>query len=175
MTQQNWRATVSFASAPTEISDDQADALRAHLPGYMIVHHDGRRIHLSMTVQASTLRQAETEAHKAARAAYTAAFDVVGDAVGIRIVTEEDHQRELAHPEGLDLVGVTDIAQMLGRDGKPMSQQHASQVVAREDFPAPVASPGGRKVWTRKSVEAFAARWPRVKGWAGKPAAAAGT
>ena len=60
---------------------------------------------------------------------------------------------------------------MLGRDGKPMTQQQASQVVDRDDFPAPVASPGGRRVWTRKSVEAFALRWPRLKGWAGKRAA----
>lgn len=67
---------------------------------------------------------------------------------------------------------MTDIAKLLSQPDKPpMSQQQASQIVDRDDFPTAVAAPSGRRVWTRKSVEAFARRWPRIAGWAGKHAA----
>lgn len=169
-----WRATVTYASAPTPITDDQADALVDELPGYVIVRHDGRQIHMSMTVEASTLRKAEDEAHKAARAAWASAFDVVGQPVGVHIITDDEHQRQLTHPDELDLVGITDVAEILSKPDKPMKQQQASELAAKHpDFPPPVASPGGRKVWTRKSIEAFRDRWPRVGGWAGKRAAEA--
>lgn len=166
MSQQTaWHATVSYTSAPTPISEDQADALTSSLPGYAIAHHDGRHIHLSMTVEASTLRKATEDALKAARAAYAAAFDVVGTETAIRVLTEAEHQQEIAHPDALDLVGVTDVAAMAG-----VTQQRASQIVDLSDFPAPVAAPGGRKTWTRKSVEAFLAGWSRLGGWEGKKA-----
>lgn len=156
---QTWRATVSYANTAPEITDDQADALVHHLPGFAVVHHDGRQIHLSMDVQASTLRKAEDEAHKAARTAYAAAFDVVGTEVGVRILTEEDHERELVAPSALDLVGVADIGEMAG-----VTRQRAQQWTEQPSFPKPVATPKSGPVFTRKSVEKWLEANPRRTG-----------
>lgn len=158
-TQTRWRASILYASTIHEITDEQADALARHLPGYGIAVLDGQRVRLDMTVEASTLGRATEEALKAARAAYAEAFDAVGQQVGIRIVTEEDEERELASPAPLDLVGIAEIAEMAG-----VTRQRAHQLSERPDFPQPVAEPRSGKVFTLGSVQRWLAGWERKTG-----------
>lgn len=54
----------------------------------------------------------------------------------------------------VDLVGVPDIASMLG-----VSRQRVGQLIdAYPDFPEPSAVVGGRRLWTRAQVERWAAK-----------------
>ena len=54
------------------------------------------------------------------------------------------------------LVGVTEIARMLG-----VSQQRASQIIdAYDDFPPPAAFVGTRRAWHGHDVEQWIARHP---------------
>lgn len=162
---QQWRATVTYATAPTPITDEQADALMAALPGYGIAVHDGQRFRLEMTVQASTLRRATDDALKAAHAAWASAFDVTGTPTAVHVLTDAEHLESLKHPGPIELVGIKEIGEM-----GAMSRQQAQQLTKRPDFPAPVAELGATKVYTKASVAEFFKAWPRKAGWAGRSA-----
>ena len=79
-------------------------------------------------------------------------------------VTEEELEHQLAQPAFPSLVGVSEIAGLLGRDGTPVSRQRASAITARRDFPEPVARLAAGPVWTRDSVRNFAETWERRPG-----------
>jgi predicted DNA-binding transcriptional regulator AlpA len=53
----------------------------------------------------------------------------------------------------LDLVGVPEIAEMLGA-----SRRTAWRYVDREDFPDPVAQVTAKRLWERRAVEKWAAK-----------------
>ncbi|HCB06273.1 MAG TPA: DNA-binding protein [Nocardioides sp.] len=55
----------------------------------------------------------------------------------------------------LDLVGATEIAEMLG-----ISTQRVSQLAVKETFPVPVAVLAAGRVWLRTDVE----KWARETG-----------
>jgi len=60
----------------------------------------------------------------------------------------------------IDLVSVTEIAEMLG-----VSRQRVNQLIeAYADFPAPEADLAIGRVWTRRSVESWADSHPRKPG-----------
>lgn len=67
------------------------------------------------------------------------------------------------------LIGVTDIARMLG-----VSQQRASQIVeAYDDFPEPVAVVGVRRAWDQEAIESWMDQHPDRR--PGRPPRAEGT
>ncbi|MCX4554258.1 AlpA family transcriptional regulator [Streptomyces sp. NBC_01500] len=53
-------------------------------------------------------------------------------------------------------VGVTEIGEMLG-----VSRQRANKLVARPDFPAPVAQTKAGRAWERAAVEKWETGWDR--------------
>ncbi|MFF8423148.1 helix-turn-helix transcriptional regulator [Streptomyces sp. NPDC015680] len=53
-------------------------------------------------------------------------------------------------------VGVTEIGEMLA-----VSRQRANKLVARPDFPAPVAQTKAGRVWERAAVVAWEKGWDR--------------
>jgi predicted DNA-binding transcriptional regulator AlpA len=58
----------------------------------------------------------------------------------------------------LDLVGVTEVREMLG-----VSRQRVHQLVRdRPDFPEPVAELASGKIWLRRDVEQWARRAGRI-------------
>jgi predicted DNA-binding transcriptional regulator AlpA len=62
--------------------------------------------------------------------------------------------------EKLDLVGVAEIALMLG-----ISRQRVFQLVRdHEDFPLPVAELIAGKIWLRSDIDAWARAWDRRPG-----------
>lgn len=54
----------------------------------------------------------------------------------------------LADVSPLDLVGVPEIAEMLG-----VSRQYAYRLIARDDFPEPDGETSAGRVWLRMRVE----------------------
>lgn len=158
MTQQ-WHVIATF-DRPGEVDDDQREALAGALPGFGIVTDDGqRRLQVEGDVEAGTIRQATDAGLKAVRAAWAEAFGVAADPVGLRVLTTAAHEEEIAHPAGSDLIGYTEIAQMLG-----VSKQRAGQLAELTDFPAPLASPAMGPIYTRGAVEVWASSWTRKPG-----------
>lgn len=156
-----WRVIATYPLAEM-LSDDQADALAGALPGFAILHHDAQaqRLQVHATVEAPTIRIAGEAGIRAVRQAWAAAFGKAADPIVLRVLTLEEHERELARPFGLDLVGFKDVAEMLG-----VSPQRAKQLAEeRPDFPPPVGRPAAGPVYTRDSVSAWAATWERKGG-----------
>jgi hypothetical protein len=66
--------------------------------------------------------------------------------------------------EPLDLVGVTEIAAMLGG----ISTQRVNQLTHQfADFPEPVARPAAGRIWRRRDIERWIAKHPERP--AGRP------
>lgn len=63
----------------------------------------------------------------------------------------------------MDLIGVTEIAQLAG-----VSRKRAYELVAKTDFPTPAAQISRGKLWHRSDIEAWIAEWEERKrshGW----------
>jgi hypothetical protein len=156
--QTTWRATVTYPQPDAEFTDEVIDALGS-VGGFAIAEGDGERLRLSTTIEAATLRQAAEAALRATRAAYAAAFGAASEASELQVLTLEEHLERLASPATLDLVSVGDVAAMLG-----VTRQRADELIrTHPDFPAHVGAIGGKRAFTRTSIEEFDKRWDRKR------------
>ncbi|MFJ3601873.1 hypothetical protein ACIPVA_03660 [Streptomyces anulatus] len=114
-------------------------------------------------VEAGTARQAIDSGLKEVTAAAKAA-GLPTTVVGVDLVTEEELERRLAEPSIPDLVGVSEIAEMLN-----VVRQRVTQLAQRSDFPPAVAHLKSGPVFVRDQVEAFEQRWDRRGGRPAKP------
>ena len=74
-------------------------------------------------------------------------------------LTFEQLDRDLETPNFPEVVGVSEIAELIG-----VTRQRASAIAKRADFPAPVATLSAGPVWTRVSLNRFVEEWPRKEG-----------
>lgn len=88
---------------------------------------------------------------------------IPGTLLAVELVTEEEQARRLAEPARPELVGLTEIAELLG-----VSKQRASQLRANPSFPAPTAELKAGPIWYRSDITRFEESWQRK---AGRPAA----
>jgi hypothetical protein len=159
MTEQHeWRIVATYPR-PEAIDDEQAAQLLAGLPGFGVLHHDDARLTVQATVQAPTIRTAAEVGLRAVRQAWAATWGRPADPIGVRVLTLEEYERELARPYGLDLVGLKEIAEILR-----VSKQRAADVAELPDFPPPVGTPAAGPMFTRESVVEFEKRWERKPG-----------
>lgn len=157
---QQWRARVTFMH-PGALSDERLATFVQALPGYGFLHDNGTdRMRAEMDVDAPSARLAVDQAVRALRAAHGQAVGGPVTVTGLRVLTAADHERELAYPPALDLVGTAEVAQLLG-----VSSQRAGELARTHPaFPAPVATPKMGPVWTRASIEVFDRGWERRSG-----------
>lgn len=73
--------------------------------------------------------------------------------------THAVHDADLAEPVIPDLVGVAELAELLG-----VSTQRASELRSRAGFPRPAVTLRSGPVWVRANVEQFASTWKRKPG-----------
>ncbi|MGI8795543.1 MAG: hypothetical protein ACR2IR_02965 [Acidimicrobiia bacterium] len=85
--------------------------------------------------------------------------------VHAEVLTYEEQDRELETPNFPELVGVSEIAELLG-----VTRQRASALARRRGFPTPVATLASGPVWTRPSLNRFVDEWPRKNGRPGRRA-----
>ena len=71
----------------------------------------------------------------------------------------DEHNRRRATPTFSELVGISEIAAILG-----VSRQRAHALAHRSDFPEPVARLASGSVWTRPSIDLFVESWKRKPG-----------
>lgn len=154
----DWHVSIEYDGL---ISEDQGTELVERAGQFVVVTLDGERnrTRASLGVEASTLRQATDEAWRRAR--QITAGIVTGQPVALRIITDAELAAELERPAVPDLVDTAAARELLGIN----TQQRMSEIEQREDFPEPVAVvSGGRRIYTRASIEAFGQRWDRRPG-----------
>ncbi|MFE5037146.1 hypothetical protein [Streptomyces sp. NPDC056683] len=145
-------------STPDTVLDALTDALTAYHASVGIAPNG--RVSVQMTVDAATARQAFDTALKAVTAAARAAGTST-TVLGVELLTEDEFDRRLAQPPIPELVGVTEVAEILGG----MTRQRAGKLaVENDDFPPAVAQLVSGPVFIAEQVRAFKKRWPRTPG-----------
>lgn len=148
-----WHATVRTDHGP--FNEATAEAIAEGLPGFSILQHDGdtNTLTVRFDVEAPTLRAATDEALRAVREVGA------GRPVAVDVKPLADRIRELEHPAAQELIGLAEIAEILG-----VSKQRAKELAdTYPDFPAPIARPAMGPIYLRPSVVAFEQRWPRKR------------
>jgi len=91
-----------------------------------------------------------------------------GGPIQVNVVREEEFRRQVDAANFPALVGVSEIAELLG-----VSRARVSEMArTAASFPRPVAQLASGPVWTETSVRAFAEDWPRRPGRPRRRAAA---
>lgn len=111
-----------------------------------------------IAVEASLPEDAVAAAITAARCA----LESVGwpsDVVEVEAVEWTTFERKLGEPTHPELVGITEIAELLGT-----SRQRASELARSSKFPAPLADLAAGPVWPKPAVARFVEEWERKPG-----------
>lgn len=113
----------------------------------------GRSLSTTLTVTAGSIP-----------AAAQIAIDIImalapGEVIAIEVMTTVEADRRLDEPPFAELVGIAEVADMLG-----VTRQRASALQGRDGFPAPVAKLRAGPVWRRGDLQRFADRWTRQPG-----------
>lgn len=112
-----------------------------------------RRLDTGLTVSAKNMPEA------AARAIEIITAVAPGKILAVEVMTPEEEDRRLAEPAFPELVGVTEIADMLG-----ISRQRLAVLRQRREFPAPVAELAAGPIWRARDLSTFAEGWQRRAG-----------
>jgi predicted DNA-binding transcriptional regulator AlpA len=112
-----------------------------------------------LTVEAPTPGHAVTLCVELIRRAAAVAGLPEWPVVHAQATGADEHNRQLAIPIPSELVGISEIAAILG-----VSRQRAHALVRRSDFPEPIARLASGSVWTRPSIDLFVESWKRKPG-----------
>lgn len=155
---------VTFPADPDEGLLDLAEALDEHHAA-ISASTDNTRVSITISIDDDTdnltgagrgaIAEAET---LVAKALADTGFSG-GTVARIDAMTYAEQDRDLATPNFPELVGIAEVAQILG-----VTRQRASQLQTKTTFPAPVAVLKAGPVWTRPSLNAFAEQWERRPG-----------
>lgn len=144
------------AKLPFEFSEELAYRVVEELAEYSpAVGGRGNRIGVTLSVEASTDRQAFDRAHAALR-------QVLGSSsktVDVRVQTVDELERELEAPAVPALAGISEVAEILG-----VSRQRASELAGSAAFPQPICDLAAGPVWLRSSILSFNENWERRPG-----------
>jgi hypothetical protein len=77
----------------------------------------------------------------------------------VEAITADEQDRRLAEPTVPELVGVSEVAQLLN-----VSRQRASELARGANFPTPVARLASGPVWARITLDRFVESWNRTPG-----------
>ena len=127
--------------------------------GVVTADRNGRRYGARFWVEAAGPVEAVERAMTVFREAAAAAGLPAWDVVEVEVLTEAELERQNALPSLPDLVGVTEVAELL-----EVSRQRASALARAPGFPAPVVTLRSGPVWTRPSVDRFVQNWHRRPG-----------
>lgn len=144
------------ADLPSECSEELADRVVEELSEYSpAVGGRGNRIGVTMSVEATTDRQAFDRAHTALRNALGSRSRIVD----VRVQTVEELERELEAPAVPALAGISEVATILN-----VSRQRASQLAGSARFPEPICDLAAGPVWLRSAIVSFSESWERQPG-----------
>lgn len=162
-----WAIHMEAAGDPGPIDDEQVIAFLEALTNWSgVVSHsqDGSRYGATFAIDADDL---ESTSILAALAEAEQVFRLAAERAGLPSLpiviaeaqTYEEQEAELRRPVIPELVGVSEIADILG-----VTRQRAHQLTKRSDFPQHIAKLQAGPIWTRPSLNQFVEQWR-----AGKP------
>lgn len=150
-----WQATVTWTGSTPDDGDALITALAEHSPA--LQHHASGATSATLTIQASSLPLAVTEALRVVQAAAADA-----DVVGVEVLADELAQEEADRPTLPELVMAAGAARLLG-----VSRQRVLQLINTDpSFPDPVLELDNGRVWAADGIRAYGAsrdRSPRHK------------
>ena len=160
---QAWSIYVELGrrDAPDDLYEDLYEHLAAAAPSVGTAPNGN--LSVRVFVEASTIRQAIDAGLKTVTAA-AKSLSVTEPVVGVEAITEEELDRRNAEPVIPPLVGVSEIAELLG-----VTRGRATQLTNRDDFPPAVATLKSSPIFVREQVEAFGRTWDRRGGRPLKP------
>lgn len=155
----HWSIRVQ-ATVPAPLTQDQTDALvdalAPHNPS-IVTDTAPATVAARLDIEAATLRAAAAAGIKAFTEALTG-LTIEYAVEAVEATTYDALDRQLAQPPVPPLVGMAEIATLLG-----VSRQRAHEVSARPDFPTPVQHLAAGAVYIRAQVEAFNRGWERKR------------
>jgi len=138
---------------------DLIEALEDYHAGAASLSPDGTRIGVDLWVEAPSLRAALAASERAVLRAL-AAVGLAGMSITAADVKPwAELEADLARPNYPELVGVAEMAEILG-----VSKQRISELAATPKFPRPLAQLKGGPVWDRASIGNFLQTWQRKPG-----------
>lgn len=147
------------------IDDTIVDRLLGALTPYSgsLAHTEGvmpARIDVVVDIEAQDPAAAADAGLHAVRDVLAAAgLPADGQAIGIRVVRAVDQDLAADSPGIPQLLGLTEVGQLLG-----VSRQRVTQLRARADFPEPLTMLASGPVWAAPALTHFMAGWDRTPG-----------
>jgi hypothetical protein len=161
-----WHVTVETAQEADPPTPDRLDDLLEFLAPYGSVIGspeeplDGKsRYGADITVEAYSPAEAIERAIGMLGWAAEKAGLPIWPVVRVEAKTDAELDVELAQPTFPELIGVSELAQLLGT-----SRQRASYLARSASFPEPLARLNSGPVWTKPSVRRFLDAWQRKPG-----------
>lgn len=139
-------------------TDRLVELLGSHAAAISVAtdHHQWGAV---LTVAAESALDAAHRGHDA----FMGAADLAGcperEPGVLEVVEVTEHDRRLAEPAYPELVGVAEIAELLG-----VSRQRASELQSRSGFPRPLQVLRAGPVWPKPWIVRFVEDWRRVGG-----------
>jgi hypothetical protein len=144
----SWTITLGYSSE-TALTDDQIDKIHEQLADLAVavaLTTDPPAVSIVLTVDAPTVHQAIETAATRTRPV------IAGELTSLEAFTTAAFDRALDEPTIPDLVGIAEIAEILG-----VSRQRAHVLTGSPAFPDPVARLAATPVWRRTAVDSYAA------------------
>ena len=130
--------------------------------------YDSLAVTARFNVRARTVDAALTKALRIFAASFKRIhFPDPPDVVSAEVETVEEMDRRLQESNIPDLVGIAEVAGILG-----VTKQRASELSRSRRFPKPIAQLAAGPVWDRHAIARFVERWPRRRTGRPKKAAA---
>ena len=146
-----WTVTVTW-DATDPVTVDQLERVAA-LAGAVAGEPGRIQVECTMTVEADSIATA------VGTVVPRLLLEIPGEVAWVEILTTAEADRRLAEPAFPELVGITEIADMLD-----VTRQWASALQTNGDFPAPVAILASGPVWRRADLSTFELLWKRKGG-----------
>ena len=141
---QGWSVTIEGRSEGAYDPDAVMEALASYHPGLSV---GDRTLSATVTVDATSPLQAIDQAHEIV---LTAVKPFGLKVEHIEAMTEERQEKEVEASNLPDLVGLADIAEMLGT-----TRQRVFQMTANKGFPVALLELKAGRLWSRPAIESY--------------------
>jgi hypothetical protein len=154
-----WSVSLGFAHRvpANELTDRVDDLLEALAPQHAAASYDGHGITVQLTVTATSFLKAEEEALTVLLLALRKAGIGNDGIFGAQAQTMEQLAREQEASNMPELIGVTELAQLLG-----VTRQRASELARTgSGFPRPLTFLASGPVWDKSTILRYVDQWER--------------
>jgi hypothetical protein len=154
----SWQVTVDLVGV--ELTDEQREHLVDELAdaGAAVGTRPGR-LSVTLSVEAEDPATAFDVGLDRVYAAVLPMATPGAAIAGGELLADEEADQRLAGPAFPELVGIAEVAELLG-----VTRQRASELQHRAGFPRPVALLRSGPVWRKGDLSSFAATWTRKPG-----------